>query len=132
MVTSQKPTAPNASSKAKPNHPVASTVLAVTAAQPTPSSGGPDSTGFVHRLEDALRLVESLQLTNEQKAKISQLTAAQTARSAEEKKLHRITHEQILALLTSDQEQTLRAASDAPGHSHADGLATPVEHPVHA
>src|SRR5476649_1793373 len=106
MVTSQKPTAPVASPNAKPNQPAVRTTPPVAAANPTPSSGGPDSTCFVHCLEMALQLVESMKLTNDQKTKISQLTEAQSARCAEAKKQHKANHEQILALLTPDQQQT--------------------------
>src|ERR1039458_2742284 len=106
MVTSQKPTAPVASPNVKPNQPAARTTPPVAAAHPTPPSGGPDSTCFVHRLEEALQLVESMQLTNDQKTKISQLTQAQTARCTEAKKQHKANHEQILALLTRSEEHT--------------------------
>ena len=132
MVTSQKPTAPVASPNAKPSQPIARTTPPVTAAQPTPPSAGPDSTCFVHRLEEALQLVESLQLTNDQKTKISQLTTAQMAHCAEEKKQHRATHEQILALLTPDQHQKLQAASDGAGHCHMDSYKAHEQHAVHA
>src|ERR1039457_6673644 len=128
MVTSQKPVAPVASSNAKPNQPAARPTPPVAAAHPTPPSGGPDPTCFVHRLEEALELVESMQLTNDQKTKISQLTKAQTARCTEEKKQHKATHEQILALLTPDQHQTLQAASDGPGHCHKESHFAPEEH----
>ena len=131
MVTSQKPTAPVASPNAKPNQPTRTTPP-VAAAHPTPSSGGPDSTCFVHCLEMALQLVESMKLTGDQKAKISQLTEAQTARCAEAKKQHKANHEQILALLTPDQQQTLRAAADDAEHCHKDGHMAPEEHAVHA
>ena len=86
----------------------------------------------MHRLEEALQLVESMQLTNDQKQKISQLTTAQMARCTEEKKQHRATHEQILALLTSEQHQKLQAASDGPGHCHLDHHLAPDESAVHA
>ena len=132
MVTSQKPVAPVASPNTKPNQPAARTTPPVTAAHPTPPSGGPDPTCFVHRLEEALQLVESMQLTNDQKTKISQLTTAQTARCTEEKKQHKATHEQILALLTPDQHQKLQAASDGPGHCHKDSHMAHEEHAVHA
>ncbi len=132
MVTSQKPTAPVASPNAKPNQPAARPTPPVAAARPTPPSGGPEPTCFVHRLEEALQLVESMQLTNEQKAKISQLTKAQTARCTEERKQHQATHEQILALLTPDQHQQLQAASDGPEHCHKDSHAAPGEHAAHA
>ena len=139
MVTSQKPTAPVASPyakpsqpNAKPGQPVARTTPPVTAAHPTPPSGGPDSTCFVHRLEEALQLVESMHLTNDQKTKISQLTTAQTAHCTEEKKRHQATHEQILALLTPDQHQTLQAAAEGPGHCHKDSHMAPEEHLAHA
>ncbi len=131
MITSQKPTSPVASPNAKPNQPAGTTPV-VTPAHPTPSSGGPDSTCFVHRLEEALQLVESMQLTNDQKTKISQLTSAQTARCTEERKQHKATHEQILALLTPDQHQKLQAASDGPAHCHKDSHMALEEHAVHA
>ena len=132
MVTSQKPTAPVASPNVKPNQPAARTTPPVAAAHPTPPSGGPDPTCFVHRLEEALQLVESMQLTNDQKTKISQLTQAQTARCTEAKKQHKANHEQILALLTPDQRQKLQAASDGPEHCHKDSHTAPEEHAVHA
>ena len=123
MVTTQKPTVPVASSNAKPSQP---------AACATHQSGGPDATCSVHRLEEALQLVESMHLTNDQKTKISQLTTAQTARCTEGAKQHKATHEQILALLTPDQHQKLQAASDGPGHCHKDGHMAPGEHMAHA
>ena len=132
MVTSQKPTAPVASPDAKPNQPAARPPPPVAAARPPPPSGGPEPTCFVHLLEEALQLVESLQLTNEQKTKISQLTKAQTARCIEARKQHQATHEQILALLTPDQQQKLQAASDGPEHCHKDSPAAPGEHAAHA
>ena len=147
MVTSQKPTTSVASPNAKPNQPAGRTAAPaaspnaqpaarptppVAAARPTPPSGGPESTCFVHHLEEALQLVESMQLTNEQKTKISQLTKAQTARCIEGRKQHQATHEQILALLTPDQQQKLQAASDGPEHCHKDGHAAPEEHAAHA
>ena len=131
MVTSQKPTAPVASSNAKPNQSTRTTPP-VTAAHPTPSSGGPDSTCFVHCLEKAVQLVESMKLTDDQKTKISQLTEAQTARCAEAKKQHKANHEQILALLTPDQQQTLKAAADDAEHCHKDGHMALEEHAMHA
>jgi hypothetical protein len=130
MVTSQKPTAPVASPNAKPNQSAARTTPPVTAAHPTPSSGGPDSTCFVHHLEEVLELVESLQLTSDQKTKISQLTKVQAARCAEAKKQHQATHEQILALLTPDQHQKLQAASGGSEHCHKESHAAPAEHAV--
>ena len=150
MVSLQKPTAPVASSNAKPNQPAGRTAVPVAspnaqpnqptarptppvaAARPTPPSGGPEPTCFVHRLEEALQLVESMQLTNEQKTKISQLTKAQTARCIDGRKQHQATHEQILAVLTPDQQQKLQAASDGPEHCHKDGQAAPGEHAAHA
>ena len=131
MIPTQKPTAPVASSNAKPNQP-ARTTPPVNAAHPTPASGGPDSTCFVHCLEHALQLVESMKLTDEQKTEISQLTEAQSARCAEAKEQHRANHEQILALLTPDQQQTLKNAADAAEHCHQGGHGAHVEHPVHA
>ena len=132
MVTSQKPTAPAASPNAKPNQPVARTTPPVTAAHPTPSSGGPDPTCVVHRLEEALQLVESMKLTDDQKAKISQLTQEQAARCTEAKKQHKANHEKILALLTPDQNQKLQAAADDSEHCHQDGHGAHAEHPMHA
>ena len=132
MVTSQKPVASVASPNPKPNQSAARTTPPVAAAHPTPPSGGPDPTCFVHRLEEALQLVESMQLTNDQKTKISQLTQAQTARCTEAKKQHKANHEQILALLTPDQRQKLQAASDGPEHCHKDSHTAPEEHAVHA
>ena len=132
MVTSQKPTAPAASPNAKPNQPAARTTPPVAAAHPTPSSGGPDSTCFVHRLEEALQLVESMKLTDDQKTKISHFTQTQTAGCAEAKKVHKANHAQILALLTPDQQQTLKAAADDAEHCHKDGHMAPEGHAVHA
>ena len=140
MVTSsQKPTAPAASPNAKPSQPnakpgqpVARTTPPVTPAHPGPSSGSPEATCFVHHLEEALQLVESMQLTNEQKTKISQFTTAQTARCTEAKKQHTAEHEQILALLTPDQRQKLQTAADDASHCHKDSHMAPAEHAVHA
>ena len=133
MVTSQqKPPAPVASPNAKSNQPVARTTPPVAAAHPTPSSGGPDPTCAVHRLEEALQLVESMKLTDVQKTKISQLTQAQTVRCSEAKKQHKANHEQILALLTTDQSQTLQTAADEASHCHKEGQMAPEEHAVHA
>jgi Spy/CpxP family protein refolding chaperone len=132
MVTSQKSVVPVAALKAKPNQLAARPTPPVAAAHPTPPSGDPDSACFVHRLEEALQLVESMQLTNDQKTKISQLTKAQTARCTEEKKQHKTTHEQILALLTPDQHQKLQAASDGPEHCHKDSHTAPAKHALNA
>ena len=132
MVTSQKPTSPVASPNAKPNQPAARTTPPVAAARPTPPAGGPDPTCFVHRLEEALLLVESMQLTDDQKTKISQIAHAQTARCTEAKKQHKASHEQIIALLTSDQQQTLHAAADDSERCHKDGHLALAEHAVHA
>ena len=125
MVISQKPAAPPASPNAKPNQPVERTTPPVTPAHPTPPSGGPDATCFVHRLEEALQLVESMQLTNDQKTKISQLTKAQSARCTEAKRQHKATHEQILALLTPDQHQKLQAAAVGGENENAAGDRSP-------
>jgi DNA-binding MarR family transcriptional regulator len=86
----------------------------------------------VHRLEEALQLVESMQLTNDQRTKISQIAAAQTARCTEAKRQHKATHEQILALLTPDQQRKLQDTSDGPGHCHKDSHMAPEEHMAHA
>jgi hypothetical protein len=131
MVTSQKPVTPVASPKARPGQPIARTTPPVTAARPTPPSGGPDSICFVHRLEEALQLVESLQLTNDQKTRILHLTKEQSARCTEAKKQHKANHEQILALLTRDQ-QLLQAAVDDLEDCHKDDHTAPAEHAVHA
>jgi Spy/CpxP family protein refolding chaperone len=85
----------------------------------------------VHRLEEALHLVESMKLTNDQKTKISQLTQAQTARCTEQKKQHRATHEQILALLTPEQHQKLQAEADDSAHCHQDFHTALPAHAVH-
>jgi Spy/CpxP family protein refolding chaperone len=132
MVTSQKPTAPVASPNAKSNQPAARPTPPVAAARPTPPAGGPDPTCVVHCLEEALKLVESMKLTDDQKTKIAQLTQAQTARCIEAKKQHQASHEQILALLTPGQHQTLQAAADDAAHCHQDGHGAHAEHPVHA
>ncbi len=131
MITSQKPTAPVASSNTKPNPPARPTAP-LTAAHPAPSSAGPDSTCFVHCLENAVHLVGSMKLTDEQMKKISQLTEAQSARCAEAKKQHQANHEQILALLTPDQQQTLKNAADDAAHCHKDGHMALEEHAAHA
>jgi Spy/CpxP family protein refolding chaperone len=132
MVTSQKPTASFASPNAKSNQPAARTTPPVTATHPTPSAGGPESTCFVHHLEESLQLVESMQLTNDQKTKIAQFTTAQAARCAEAKKLHQADHEQILALLTPDQRQKLQAAAAAAEHCQKESHSLPADHAVHA
>lgn len=132
MVTSQKPTAPAASPNAKPNQPAARTTPPVAAAHPRPPAGGPDPTCFVHRLEEALLLVESMQLTNDQKTKISQIAQAQTARCAEAKKQHKASHEQIIALLNPEQNHKLQAAADDSERCHKDGHLALAEHAVHA
>jgi Spy/CpxP family protein refolding chaperone len=129
MITTQKPPAPGASSNAKPNQPTRTTPP-VTATHPAPSSGGPGSTCFVHCLETALQLVESMKLTDEQKTKIAQLTEAQTARCVEAKQQHLANHEQILALLTPDQQQTLEIAADHADRCHRDGHLAREEHAV--
>ena len=71
-------------------------------------------------------------LTDDQKAKIAELTKVQTARCTEEKKRHEATHAQILALLTPGQHETLQAAADGSAHCHTDGHSAPAEHAVHA
>ena len=73
-----------------------------------------------------------MQLTNDQKIKISQLTKAQSARCTEERNQHKATHEQILALLTPVQQEKLQVTSDGPGHWHRDSHAAPMEHSVQA
>jgi hypothetical protein len=132
MVTLQKSKAPAASSKATLVQPAAPTTLPVAAAQPMPFSHDLDSTCFVHRLEEALQLVEAMKLTENQTTKITQLTSAQTARCAEAKKQHKASHEQILALLTPDQRQILKAAADDSEHCHEDGHSAPAGHTAHA
>ena len=131
MITTQKPPAPAASSPAKSSQSPRGTSPAA-AVHPAPSSGGPDSTCYVHGLETAVRLVESMKLTDEQRTKISQLTEAQTVRCAEARKQHQANHEQILALLTPAQQQTLRNSADHEGHCHTDGHPAPEEHAAHA
>jgi hypothetical protein len=131
MITAQKATAPVASSNAKPNPPTRPTAP-VAAAHPAPSSAGPDSTCFVHCLENAVQLVGSMKLTDIQMKKISQLTEAQSARCAEAKKQHQANHEQILALLTPDQQQTLKNAAEDAAHCHKDGHMALEEHAAHA
>jgi DNA-binding MarR family transcriptional regulator len=79
----------------------------------------------------ALQLVESMKLTDDQKKKISQLTEAQTARCAEAKKQHKAAHDQIFALLTPDQQQTLKAAADDAEHCHKGDHMASEEHAVH-
>jgi Spy/CpxP family protein refolding chaperone len=130
--TQQKPTAPVASPNAKSNQPAARTTPPVAAARPTPTSGGPDPTCAVHRLEEALKLVESMKLTDDQKTKISELTTEQTARCTEARKQHKANHEEILALLTTDQAQTLQVAADEASHCHKEGAMAPEGHAVHA
>lgn len=78
-----------------------------------------------------MELVESMHLTSDQKTKIDHLTAAQTARCNEEKRLHRTTHEQILALLTPDQHQTLQASENSD-HGHKNHASADVELAAHA
>ena len=129
MVTSSQKTGAVASTNLKSTPPAARTTPPVTPAHPELPIGGPDATCTVHHLEEALQLVEALQLTSEQKTKISQLTQAQSARCAEEKKLHHATHEQILALLTPEQRESLHAMSEGPEHCHH---VAAVEAPVHA
>jgi hypothetical protein len=132
MVTTQKPSASVASPNAKSNQPAVRTTPPVTAAHPTPSVGGTDSNCFVHRLEEALQLVESMKLTDDQKTKIAQLTREQTVRCAEAKKQHKANHEQILALLTPAQHETFQAAADDAEHCHRESSLAPEEHAMHA
>ena len=135
MIPSKKPAVPVASIIVK-SSPPARTTPPVAATVPTPPVGGPDPTCIVHRFEEALQLVELMQLTNDQKTKISQLTKTQTeashVRCTEEKKQHHATHEQILALLTPDQRQKLQGASEASEHCSKGSHAAPVECAVHA
>jgi len=73
MVTSsQKSTAPVTSPHAKANQPAVCATPPVTPAHPPPQSGGPDPTCFMHRLEEALQLVESMQLASDWKTEIAQ------------------------------------------------------------
>ena len=132
MVTSQKPAAPVASPNAKANQPAARPAPPTAAAHPTPSTGGPDSNCAVHRLEESLQCVESMHLTDDQKAKISQLTKAQSARCDEEKKHHQATHAQILALLNPDQKQQLEAMAESAAHCHQGSPAATEANAVHA
>jgi Spy/CpxP family protein refolding chaperone len=121
MNTTQKPVPPIASPNAKGAH----AAPPAAACHTTPLSAGPGPTCIVHRLEEALELVESMQLTSDQKTRIAQLTKAQSARCAEEKRQHKATHEQILAILTPEQHEKLEAADAGPEHCHKDG---PVAH----
>jgi len=122
MVTSsQKAGANVAGSTVHSTPPAARTTPPVTPAHVDLPVAGPDANCTVHQLEEALQLVEALQLTSEQKAKISQLTQAQSARCAEEKKHHHATHEQILALLTPEQRDHLQSASAGAEHCRHEG-----------
>ena len=132
MNTTQKPIPPIASPNAKGSQPGAHATPPAAACHTTPLSGGPEPTCIVHRLEEALQLVESMQLTGDQKTKIALLTKAQAARCAEEKKLHKATHEQILAILTPEQHEKLQAASEGPEHCHKDGPMAHEKLAVHA
>jgi len=80
-----------------------------------PHLGGPDPTCIVHRLADALQITEALQLTNDQKSKITDLFKKQTEQlhslCAQARQLHQTTHAQMLALLTPDQQKSLQALS---------------------
>ncbi len=80
---------------------------------------------LVHRLEEALCLTESFHLSNEQKAKITALTKKQTEESqalcAKAHEAHKATHAQIIALLTPDQQQKLRAMEPAADHCTTGG-----------
>lgn len=131
MATSQKSTAPAAALNTKLNQPAARITPPTATAHPTPVCSGPDPTCFVHHLEEAVLLVESMKLTDDQKTKISQLATAQKARCAEAMKQHTATHEQILALLTPDQHQKLQAAADHSSHCHEGVHAVPAELPGH-
>ena len=127
--TPQKSTAPVAAPNTNLNQPAARITPPAATAHATPVCGGPDPTCFVHHLEEALLLVESMKLTDDQQTKISQLATAQKARCAEAKKQHTTTHEQILALLTPDQHQKLQAAADHSSHCHEGVHAVPAELP---
>jgi Spy/CpxP family protein refolding chaperone len=97
--------------------------------QPT-HLGGPDPTCIVHRLAEALQITEALQLTNDQKSKITDLFKKQTEQlhglCAQARQLHQATHAQMLALLTSDQQKSLQALSPPePEHCCTNTAAVP-------
>ena len=132
MATSQKSTAPVAATHAQPNHPAARTTPPAAPTHPQAVGGNPESSCFAHRLEEALLLVESMKLTDDQRTKISQLATAQLARCTEARKQHTTAHEQILALLTPDQQQKLQASADHSCHCHEEAHAVPATLPAHA
>ena len=131
MVSKQKPAVSSCASSAQSctDHPVSQPQHHLA----PPSLGGPDPTCcIVHRLEEAIELTEALHLTSEQKSKIAELTKKQSDQSkalcAKQHELHKTTHSQILALLTEDQQKTLKEIlptgpehrghgdMDVPGH----------------
>ena len=132
MITSQKPASAGSAPNAKYNQPAARATTSVSAGSPSASDSSSDSLCAVHRLEEALQLVESMQLTSEQKTKIAHLTATQSARCAEASREHKVTHTEIMALLTPAQQKTLEASSEGPGQCHGQSPSTAVEHAVHA
>jgi Spy/CpxP family protein refolding chaperone len=84
----------------------------------------------VHRLADALQITEALQLTNDQKSKITDLLKKQTEQlhglCAQARQLHQTTHAQMLALLTPDQQKSLQALSPSePEHCCTSTTAVP-------
>ena len=146
------------SSAAKPvaatspvTHPSTPPAPVATAASPQchlpphhPGSGEPGC--IVHRLEDALQLVESLHLTADQKTKIGELTKKQTEEShalcTKEKQLHQAAHTSILAILNPEQQKTLSATGSevcglntqnwaAPAPAHLTAQSTHLELPSH-
>jgi Spy/CpxP family protein refolding chaperone len=91
----------------------------------------------VHRLAEALQITEALQLTNEQKSKITELFKKQTEQlhglCAQAHQLHQTTHAQMLTLLTPDQQKSLQDLSPPqPEHRYTNAAAVPADegHPV--
>ena len=127
MVSTQKSAASSPSpSPVAPSSPVADRP-AVPSRRNAPPSRPEASEGMcaVHRLEQALRLTESLNLSGEQRSKIADLSSKQCEQSRalceKEHELHRATHAQILALLTADQQTTLRASLPSVPEHPEDG-----------
>jgi Spy/CpxP family protein refolding chaperone len=84
----------------------------------------------VHRLAEALQITEALQLTNDQKSKITDLFNKQTEQlqglCAQARQLHHTTYAQMLALLTPDQQKSLQALSPPePEHCCTNTAAVP-------
>lgn len=83
----------------------------------------------MHRLAEALQITEALQLTNDQKSKITDLLKKQTEQlhglCAQAHQLHETTHAQMLALLTPDQQKSLQALTHEPEHCCTNAAAVP-------